>query len=608
MPKKEPKLDITKRRIKKLAEENADDLKVSKKRPSKKIIFIEIDEEITTIFEKLKPLKIKNIYLVVPKRALLFQSIINLKILKRKAEDLHLNVSIITQDLNGISLATRIGIKVYDKPEGHEHPSLVTGKFADSDHISPLKASVNSIDQATPSRRTERKFSISELIRKGAKGFMISPKNHQNLSKKGQKKKSEKGGLVVIAPNRQALISLMVISLILLLTITYIALPGATVYLTPKSNVLKVTANVVLADYERNKAELDTRPARQIASYTFTSKIDKVFTYQATGQEFQGSSAKGIVTVKNLSNSDWPLLPKTRFQTAEGLVFRIQNQVTVPAAKGVTAGTLNVEVTADPVDVFNQGIGQRGNLAQPTKFFLPALSADNQKRIYAESTEAFTGGISKAQKFISKQDIEAARAKMTSDLKASVPAELQSSIDKRNRSDKTNLALLKDEYNLGDALVIIPPNLEGQKLESFDVKGSMVASGVAYSKDELLNILKTELKLKKNPEKRLVKIDEDSITFKVADYDREAKKIKITPTIQGIEEFEVNPEKGNGERLIKTIKDHIVGKDTKEALNFIQNLPEIERVTINSWPAWAPNMPSVPDNIKIEIKHDESVE
>ena len=116
-----------------------------------------------------------------------------------------------------------------------------------------------------------------------------------------------------------------------------------------------------------------------------------------------------------------------------------------------------------------------------------------------------------------------------------------------------------------------------------------------------MNMLKTDLKLKKNPEKRLVHIDEESLTYRVIEVDQNSKKVKITSTIKGIEEFEINPDKENGDRLMKKIKDHVVGHDIQEARDFVQNLPEIDKVSIDSWPAWAPTMPNVPDNIKIEV-------
>jgi hypothetical protein len=297
------------------------------------------------------------------------------------------------------------------------------------------------------------------------------------------------------------------------------------------------------------------------------------------------------------------LVPKTRFQTADGLVYRIDRQVIVPGGSASKPGELEIQVMADPIDAFGQPIGERGNIKGEVKFFLPALSAENQKKIFATNVGDFSGGVTNVVKFISKEDTEAARAKMDSDLRASAEAELQAVVTKRNENQNTKLALLtgKNLIEFGTPNIIIPPNIEGQKLDSFDVKGSMVVSSVAYDMDELMSILKREVRLKKNPEKTLASVDAESLTYKLIDYDKANQKITITATIQGIEEFEVSPKKENGERLIKKIKESIVGKDIREARDFIQNLPEIEKVEINTWPAWAPTLPSVPDNIKVEI-------
>jgi hypothetical protein len=398
----------------------------------------------------------------------------------------------------------------------------------------------------------------------------------------------------------------VIVSLIILLTITYIALPGATVALTPKSNILTTTVNVTLADIEANRAELDTHPLREIPSYQLTKKIEKVITYQSTGKDFKGINSRGTLTVSNTTNSPWPLVAKTRFQTDDGIVFRIEKAITVPAAKDGKPGTLNTEVVADPLDAYQKVIGDRGNI-KPSKMFLPGLSSDNQSKIYAENKADFTGGKTDVTKLISKEDLEAARKKMVDDLKASAQPELQTMVKERNESQKTNLVLLTgtDAIQVSDPVVTIPSNLEGQKLESFEVKGQVVATGTAYSKDELLEILKTELKLKKNPEKRLTYIDEDSFTYRIMENDKAGKKIKITSTIKGIEEYEISPEKENGERLIRKIKEHIVSKKIDEAEGYIQNLPEIDKVHIESWPAWAPTLPGLPDNIKVEVKKAE---
>lgn len=578
----------------------------TKARRTKKVLYIEIDDEVTTIYDRIKSLKIKNLYLVVPKRAILFQSIVNLKILKRKAEDLEKNIFIITNDQNGIHLASKIGLPVYDKLEGHEHPSLVSGKFQDDQSITPLKASINALDDDTPTRRKEKKFSISELIRTNKKSGLATIANNLRKPKekpKSDKKREDKGKLVLVAPNRQALVSLVIVCLLILVTITYIALPGATIAVTPKSNVIDTSVNVTLADIEANRAELDTRPVNVIPSYTITKKIQKVFTYQATGKQFEGKNASGKITIKNESNNPWPLINETRFQTDDGVVFRIKSPLTVPPATDEGPGTLEATVTADEFDAFEQPVGDRGNV-EPTRFFLPGLSSENQQKLYAESTEPFTGGETIVIKQVSAEDLEAAASKMANDLRASAEAELVAHVNERNESQKTNLELLKggDAIEMSEPKVTVPEGLEGQRIDNFEVSGEIVASGVAYSRDDLLGILKTELKLKKSPQKKLYRIDDDSLTYRVVETDEGARKIKITATLKGIEEFEISPDKENGERLIRKIKDHVLNMPINEAELYIQNLPEIDKVHVESWPAWAPNMPGIPDNIKIEVR------
>lgn len=590
------------------------DSKKDKAFNAKKVIYTEIDDEVTTIYDKLKQLKMKNVYIVVPKRAIVFQSIVNLKILKRKAEDLEKNIYIITNDPNGIKLAKQVGLVVYDKLEGHEHPSLVSGKFLeDQMNISPLKASVNSFEDEAPIRQTERKFSISDLVRKGKReGLRLLPKAFSMRKSKvgeGKKNDGDKGRLVLEAPNRQALVALVVVSLIILLTITYIALPGATIKLEPKSDVLQTSVNIVLADNAANAAELDTHPLHEIASYTITTTIKRPLQYGSTGKDFQGENAQGVITVINTSSQDWPLIPHTRFQTSGNIVFRSNDYVTVPAQKDNTPGTIDIAVVADPIDALGQVVGDRGNVPA-SKFFLPGLSADNQKKLYAESKNPMTGGKTIVNKHITKDDISAAKQKLSTDLKNSAQAELQAEITKRNERDKTNLVLLVGDnaFQTTEPKITVPPNLENQKLESFEIQGELVATGIAYNRDELMNMLKTELKLKQNPEKKLVHIDEESLTYRIFENDQSAKKVKITASIKGIEEFEIDPEKENGARLVQKIKDHVLGHEIREARDYIQNLPEINKVTIDSWPAWAPTMPNVPDNIKIEVVRDDTME
>jgi len=607
-PRKKP--ELKKRSITK--DENVDPVKEAKLKEKiiskKKVLFTEIDDEITGIYDKLKKYKMKNIYIVVPKRAVLFQSIVNLRILKRKAEDLKKNVYIITNDSNGMQLAQRAGFQVFDKLEGSEHPSLVSGKLQDDQlKITPLEASINTYEDETPTRLKSKKISIAELIRRSKKSS--GPVKKLTPAARAKKKKQkDKNRYVLVSPNRQALTILITVSILILILIVYIAIPGATVKLTPKSNTISTTANITLADAARNQSYLDTHPQNVIASFPVETTVKRTITYQTTGNKFQGKNATGNITIYNTSNREWPLIEQTRFQNDDGLVFRIQQGVTVPAASLSSPGSLEVFVVADELDANGLIIGERGNIEDPTRFFLPGLSETNQQKLYAESTEAFTGGETITYKMVSAEDLEAAKAKMEAELKSSAEEELKKAVLQMNQERNVELTLLGGELaiEIGEPSIFVDESLEGQMIESFEVSGEVYAQGIAYNYNELENILRAKLKLSKSPEKRIVKIDSDSLSYRIIPIEEgeDQSRQKITVTIKGIEQYEISPDKENGIRLIDNIKSHITGKSIEEAENYIQQLPAINKVEITSWPAWSPNIPSVPDNIKIEVASD----
>ncbi len=73
-------------------------------------MYIEADEEVTTIISRLHVAHRQNVALVVPQHSLLLQSIINLRLLAREAKKQQKNIVIVTQDEEGSAFAQKIGI------------------------------------------------------------------------------------------------------------------------------------------------------------------------------------------------------------------------------------------------------------------------------------------------------------------------------------------------------------------------------------------------------------------------------------------------------------------------------------------------------------------
>ncbi len=80
--------------------------------------YIETDEEISSVVDKLrKSLAVDN-YFVVTKRAMVVQSVVNLKLLKREAEKFKKNIVIVTVDEQVTKMAERAGIEVKASMDG----------------------------------------------------------------------------------------------------------------------------------------------------------------------------------------------------------------------------------------------------------------------------------------------------------------------------------------------------------------------------------------------------------------------------------------------------------------------------------------------------------
>lgn len=97
------------------------------------VIYLEPDEEITSVVEKLKRSKSPVVGIVAPRNAVLLQSVVNLKLLKRQAVSLKKDIALVTADRIGQNLALRTGLTVYANV--HDEEPLEPLKMPKPDHI-----------------------------------------------------------------------------------------------------------------------------------------------------------------------------------------------------------------------------------------------------------------------------------------------------------------------------------------------------------------------------------------------------------------------------------------------------------------------------------------
>lgn len=128
-------------------------------------------------------------------------------------------------------------------------------------------------------------------------------------------------------------------------------------------------------------------------------------TIKASGQQTIQKKATGKVVIYNDSSSAQLLVSTTRLQTTDGLIFRLDNTVTVPAKKNVT-----VTVTADQA-------GSKYNVSSKT-FSFPGLSGTSKaKTVYAKSSGSMSGGSVSTVPQTSAEELATAKATLLDSLR-----------------------------------------------------------------------------------------------------------------------------------------------------------------------------------------------
>jgi hypothetical protein len=115
------------------------------------------------------------------------------------------------------------------------------------------------------------------------------------------------------------------------------------------------------------------------------------------------------------------LIKNTRFQTPDGLIFRINDSVTIPAANGSTPGTITAPVNAD--------VGGNQYNIGPTTFTVPGLKGSKAfALVTAKSTSAMAGGFSGTRPSVSQTTRDTQNATNQASLQKSLAADIKSKI------------------------------------------------------------------------------------------------------------------------------------------------------------------------------------
>lgn len=193
---------------------------------------------------------------------------------------------------------------------------------------------------------------------------------------------------------------------------------SATVTINPKSSTVALDASFVA--YPESISE-DNLIYREL-----TLKKADGEEVKANGEETVSKSSSGqIIVYNNYSSASQRLIKNTRFQTPDGLVYRIRDSITVPGRtkNGSTLVPGSIEVT-----VYADEAGEKYNIGL-SDFTIPGFKGDPRYTgFYARSKTPMTGGFVGTVKKVNEEDKAAAKAKVESRLDQALRDEVKNSI------------------------------------------------------------------------------------------------------------------------------------------------------------------------------------
>jgi len=576
-----------------------------------KTIYIEIDEEITSVIDRIRKITDREIVLVIPQRALLLQSIVNLKLLKGQGDILGRRVIIVTADQLGRHLAVRAGLEVREKVGNR---AVLTTEIEVSREEKQRETKMRSRKQMQPFSSLERQsaVSVSDIVRR-AKSQKFYPLRQEKDKEKKKffskfKVRRAKGG----RPDRPAYakasadrpkypglkrkhsrrlgarlssfsakigLGFIGLSLVLVVLIILLVLPHATVTIIPKSEPLSQNVELVV---RTGLEEIDDLTKAIPGEFMILEKQESRI-FSSTGKQEILEKAVGTLTIYNEKGVSQTLVATTRLMAEGEILFRTKERVVIPPASVSPEGSLVPGAAA--VSVIADQAGPEGNIA-PCKFYVVAFSESQRQKVYARSTEVFTGGASYEANVVAEKDLEEAQRIISEDLitigREEIKAELDLNLELPEGAIESEI--IEEEASRG----------VGEQAESFEQKVKVRLKALVFSSEEAAELaLHSTIDLLPDDKYIINPSLEEGIGFSIASIDLTQERALLNVRVEKQVAWKIDTLK---------LKAEITGLSQEEALEHLNEVDEILEAELKLWPFWVRKVPSLEKKVEIEIK------
>ncbi len=548
----------------------------------KHTVYIDIDDEITAIIEKVKSSPEKIVALVLPKRATVLQSIVNMKLLKKSALSAKKSLVLITSEAGLLPLAGAVGLHVAKSLQSR--PEIPLPPERDDSDTSEISETDEGTDNGLDKTKTVGALSAAALIANDddTETIELDEIDVEDGPGTESSKKPQKTVKGFKVPNfdRFRLSFFLAILAVILLVVGWVfaavILPKAIVVIqTNTSSVvsnINFTANTALKDLSVDQA-LVPAVLKEIKK-TDTEKAT------ATGKKDNGTKATGTMTLTNcIRDVNTHTIPAGTGFSSGSLTFLTSKDITLAVStyQGNTCKSANVGDSQD-VDVIAVNGGASYNL--DARSYTSSISGINA---YGS---AMTGGTTSIVTVITQADIDGATSKMKGRQDTVAATELVQSLQ------TDNLKGLDETKTISAPAVTTSPAV-GTEASEVTVTAVTTYSELGVKADYLNQLIKKDISTKIETTKE-----------GILDNGLGAAVLRVVTRKSPTEvQMSLRTIVVSGPTLdASVIKEQIRGKKRGEAMNIIKAKPGIKDVDINYSPFWVLSTPKSVKKITVTIK------
>jgi hypothetical protein len=308
---------------------------------------------------------------------------------------------------------------------------------------------------------------------------------------------------------------------------------------------------------------------------------------KASGQETVTKQATGEIEISKSTPGAERLIKNTRFASAEGLVFRIQESVVVPGAvKGADGNSVPGVIRAQ---VFADEPGEKYNIPVNTALTVPGFKEGGYTELYnaisAKNTAAFVDGFNGPRFIINDAELSTARQSLQLELRNALLAKIKAESPADFTSFVDSIAIT---YNP------LPPTQYGDDLVT--IKEQAVLQIPLFKKEDFAKFIAKETIV--GYENEPVRIDNlENLTFAYVSATTSQSNIANEPSltfkIAGVPKIVWTVD---GEKM----KTELLGKEKTAFTVVLGNYTGIERGEVEVRPFWKRSFPTTLKDIRIK--------